>query len=65
MSKSFEWMTGHDKAAGKGTPFPSPAELKADIAELETLLKKLEARQSNVEKARKTLQKPPVVLVGA
>jgi len=65
MSKCSEWMTGHDKAAGKGTPFPSPVEFKADVAELESFLKELEARQSKAEKARKILQKPPGVLVGA
>jgi len=47
------------------TPFPSPLEFKADVAELETFLRELEARQTEAEKARKILQKPPGVLVGA
>ena len=47
------------------TPFPRPVEFKADVAELESFLNELEARQSKAEKARKILQKPPGVSVGA
>lgn len=65
MSKCSEWMTGHDKAAGKGTPFPDPSEFKADIVTLEAFLQELQARQDKAEKGRRVLEKPPALSISA
>jgi hypothetical protein len=45
MSKCSTWLPGHDKAAAARAPVPSAAELKADIAALETWVNVIRARR--------------------
>jgi energy-coupling factor transporter ATP-binding protein EcfA2 len=45
MTKCSTWLPGHDKAAAARAPIPSPAELKADIAALETWVSAIHGRR--------------------
>lgn len=45
MTKCSKWLRGHDHAAADRSPVPGPAELKADIDELEELVAVIRARQ--------------------
>ena len=45
MSECSRWMRGHDHPAADGTPFPTPAELKTRIEELETWVQGIRKRR--------------------
>lgn len=45
MTKCSKWLPGHDKAAADRTPVPGSAELKADIAALESWVNAIRARR--------------------
>ena len=46
MTKCSKWLTGHDQAAGARAAVPEPAELKADIAALETWVSTIRTRRA-------------------
>jgi hypothetical protein len=45
MTKCSSWLHGHDQAAAARAPVPDPAELKADIDELENWVKAIHKRR--------------------
>jgi hypothetical protein len=45
MTECSRWIRGHDQAAADGTPFPSPAELKQRIEELDAWVKTIRKRR--------------------
>lgn len=45
MSKCSAWLRGHDQSAAAPAPVPKPAELKADIDELEVWVKAINKRR--------------------
>lgn len=46
MTKCSKWLTGHNQAAGARAAVPEPAELKADIAALETWVSTIRTRRA-------------------
>jgi hypothetical protein len=45
MSKCSAWLRGHDQSAAAPAPVPKPAELKADIEELDNWVKAINKRR--------------------
>lgn len=45
MTECSRWMRGHDQAPADGTPFPTSAELRARIDNLENWVKRIRKRR--------------------
>ncbi len=61
--KRVSERSGHDMAAGKNTPIPTPDEMKKDIEELDTYRGDIKSRSKNAEKVRETMEKPPKAMI--
>jgi hypothetical protein len=57
MKRASE-RSGHDMAAGRAVVLPKPAEMKADLDELDTYRAKAQKRAAETTKTRKALEKP-------
>lgn len=55
MSKSSEWMRGHDKSKALDVHRPPPQELKDDVKALEDYRTTIKKRKTDTEKKRKSL----------
>jgi hypothetical protein len=51
--------SGHDMAAGKAAPAPKPADMKADLDELDTFRSAIVKRKRDTEERQKLLEQPP------
>ncbi len=58
MSKSSEWMTGHDKSRALSVNRPDPGELRQDIQSLRAFIKEVDARMKSVKQRRKAVLEP-------
>ena len=58
MKRASE-RSGHDMAAGKAAPAPKPADMKADLDELDTFRLAIGKRKKDTEEKRKLLEQPP------
>lgn len=57
MKRASE-RSGHDMAAGRAVALPKPADMKADLDELDTYRVKAQKRVAETTKTRKALEKP-------
>lgn len=58
MKKASE-RSGHDMAMGKAAPAPTPADMKADLDEIDAFQRATAKRKRDTEKLRKLLEQPP------
>ena len=61
--KKVSERSGHDMAAGKQIPIPTPADMKADLDTIETYRAALKQRGDETQKRRKALEGPPPATV--
>jgi hypothetical protein len=57
--KRVSERSGHDMAAGKNIPVPTPDEMKNDVEKLETYRAAIKKRASQTSTVREALEKPP------
>lgn len=62
MKRASE-RSGHDMAAGRSVALPKPADMKADLDELDTYRGKAQKRRADISKSREALEKPPKAAV--
>ncbi len=58
--KRVSERSGHDMAVGKNIPTPTPTDMKADLAEIDTYRQMLKKRSAEASQLRTELEKPPV-----
>jgi hypothetical protein len=58
MKRASEW-SGHDMAAGKNIPVPTPSDIKGDLDRIEAYRTTLVGRRKQLAKAREALEQPP------
>ena len=61
--KRVSERSGHDMAAGKSAPLPTPADMKADLEEIHNYRISAVKRKQATEKERKALEEPPKAIV--
>lgn len=64
MTKTSNWMFGHDKSKALSENRPAPTELLEDIASLRAFAKEISGRKKITEKTFEDQLKPPVCEVG-
>jgi len=64
MTKTSNWMFGHDKSKALSENRPAPTELLQDIASLRAFAKEISGRKKSTEKTFEDQLKPPICEVG-
>jgi energy-coupling factor transporter ATP-binding protein EcfA2 len=64
MSKTSEWMHGHDKSKALSVDRPSPDELQEDLRKIREFVKVIKSRRAITKERRNNLLKPQPAQIG-